>query len=578
VLSCRTSHGFMWRYISAKCTPPRCVLLAGLVCLGLLGIQLLVEDYSLLLAIGGSVMVFTMGFLACIESSRYRLWFTPVSFFCFWQAASSGLAVIWLSQFSHYRFFSVYLFPEDVWKGFCVVMVGTVAEYAGLQVLRPRIDKTAEESHQNSIQLQASKGQLNPKLRLLALSLFWVFGAIIVTTDLPLGSLRGSFALSSNAALLSFALVPPSRLRLSDSTHTAVLLWASVITVATTIPQQSKLYPMLAGLPMFVHAWQRPALRRTAVVFVAVAAFLYLTIWGPVVNPSRSIKHGTPVEKMWESFLQNSPLATGDFSLRHYREQTDNLISRLAYCRDVSFEVREADSKGHRPELFLVNFKWGFYPRILFPEKPWISRGAWFTSYVGFSRSESEATMATAMYPSGELYWSFGLVGVIIGNFFLGLMASGLWRMASASPVLPFQALLYMNLMVLMSEVAEASSAFITLFFFYGLFGLLFLPRDSTVKAIRFKRWGSGAHQCPMPQAGTHPSPFLFLPRDSTVKAIRFKRWGPGTHQCPMPQAGTHPSPFLFLPRDSTVAIRFKRWGPGTHQCPEPQDGSHPPP
>ena len=84
-----------------------------------------------------------------------------------------------------------------------------------------------------------------------------------------------------------------------------------------------------------------------------------------------------------------------------------------------------------------------FIPRLLWPDKPSVSRGAWFTAYLGAAAREEEATTSTGISATGELYWNFGVPGVAVGMCGIGLLYGLLWRMAGANPQKPFRMLLY---------------------------------------------------------------------------------------------------------------------------------------
>lgn len=69
-----------------------------------------------------------------------------------------------------------------------------------------------------------------------------------------------------------------------------------------------------------------------------------------------------------------------------------------------------------------------FIPRVLWPDKPSFSPGAWFTWYLGKASSPQTATSATAMMLSAELYWMGGIFSLILLALGLGLLYAGVWR------------------------------------------------------------------------------------------------------------------------------------------------------
>jgi hypothetical protein len=69
-----------------------------------------------------------------------------------------------------------------------------------------------------------------------------------------------------------------------------------------------------------------------------------------------------------------------------------------------------------------------FIPRVLWPEKPSYAPGAWFTWYLGHASSPDSARTSTATMLPTELYWMFGLPGVMIGMGVIGLLYQSVWR------------------------------------------------------------------------------------------------------------------------------------------------------
>jgi len=85
-----------------------------------------------------------------------------------------------------------------------------------------------------------------------------------------------------------------------------------------------------------------------------------------------------------------------------------------------------------------------FVPRVLWPDKPRYMPGAWFTWYLGYAASPETATTATAMMLPTELYWMFGLLGVVLGMAFLAVLYFVVWerlRRLSRTGLVPMLAL-----------------------------------------------------------------------------------------------------------------------------------------
>jgi hypothetical protein len=101
----------------------------------------------------------------------------------------------------------------------------------------------------------------------------------------------------------------------------------------------------------------------------------------------------------------------------------------------VGYIVNRVATEGYTYGGELAYLTWAVIPRVLWKDKPFVSRGEWFTSEIGFSMNEGASTTSTGMTSPGELYWNFGWAGVAIGMSFLGYLISRLlWRLALPDP------------------------------------------------------------------------------------------------------------------------------------------------
>lgn len=104
----------------------------------------------------------------------------------------------------------------------------------------------------------------------------------------------------------------------------------------------------------------------------------------------------------------------------------------------------------------------GVIPRIIWSDKPYVSRGAFFTSATLKNRtsSEKEATSSTAITPMGELYWSYGIFGVIAGMSAMGFMAGFTYEIFSYNMLLnPIRAVVSVGMVLSALRWYEASAS-----------------------------------------------------------------------------------------------------------------------
>jgi len=106
----------------------------------------------------------------------------------------------------------------------------------------------------------------------------------------------------------------------------------------------------------------------------------------------------------------------------------------------------------------MKNVEYALIPRFLWPEKPNMDSGRWFTTYLGFSNLET----STAMTPAGELYWNFSVPGLVFGTLLLSCLYGLLWAIAEHfGKATFFGALLYFFVILYPTSAGDASTMFI---------------------------------------------------------------------------------------------------------------------
>jgi hypothetical protein len=122
---------------------------------------------------------------------------------------------------------------------------------------------------------------------------------------------------------------------------------------------------------------------------------------------------------------------------------------------------------------------YAFIPRLIWPDKPSVTRGAWFSTRLGLFQTEADATTSIGMTAVGELYWNFGLPGVLLGMLAIGCGQGILWRMAGADPRgKPVHMLLYVSIMLSMSDMPEAVTVLVSLAVTFLTFKAAFVALD----------------------------------------------------------------------------------------------------
>jgi hypothetical protein len=409
---------------------------------------------AMLLYISGSVAMVVYLTLAVIEFRRAPLFVSPLSALFAWYFPPMGPCAI------HYAniisdgepiLFSVrILHPDDLAAGYVIMAVGNVALHAGLQWARPLVD-------------QVTKSNFEYRPRLDGLFVLW---CISMTFRLApgalasLGAIAGVMHFGSTTALAAFLL---SR----DPNKRNGFFWLFV----TNLNSGSKAYLMFSFLP-FLWLFLRDAKLRRFVPALSVAMVtLYFSVIAPVVMASRSGNVDTRESAMTRIMRTYSrggyeDDAGADKQLPKYLERAFDATATGCIYGEVQ---RTGFMYGEGMEYMFS----AFIPRILWPDKPTVTRGAWFSEYLGQARTEESATTSLGQSAAGELYWNFGWPGIVAGMVFLGAVVGKMWRIAT-----PFaerhsmRLLLYFWITFQMTSMAECGSVLLALIYRIIVLGL----------------------------------------------------------------------------------------------------------
>jgi len=139
--------------------------------------------------------------------------------------------------------------------------------------------------------------------------------------------------------------------------------------------------------------------------------------WGGFENANIS----EVASRVFSSWEQNGLLGTA-------AEGTAKWLSRGSSAEQGGLVMMLAERDGLLGPVLLEGLTTIFVPRFLWPEKPLYQPGAWFTWYLGNASSPETATTSTAMMLPTELYWMFGIFGVLFGMALLAVLYFYTWR------------------------------------------------------------------------------------------------------------------------------------------------------
>jgi hypothetical protein len=446
---------------------------------GTCGLLLYAFSPAVALILSGILIGTPLLALGIIEARRDSLWLNPLSIFLLYLGMQLGPAAVWegvkfLSDGS-LDFPSLRISVGDVATGYFITLVGTCVMSLGLRALRPSARSLAVDQFAEPISWKPHW-----------IFLLYVAGIAAIFRPkafLFLGMFGGVLQCGCLAVLLNYAFSTEDL----DRRSSGRLLFAAGVVVyvlaAFLGDSSSKSYTMLAFLPAIVFFGRRKY-RKWIPAGALVLAVLYLGVIAPAVNNSRMINGKDSYENVVTGLQSSSPFYTGEPLLQSLQSQFDGLMGRLFEMPPVTgFMVSEVRRSGFRMGATMGNLYYAFVPRIVWAGKPSVSRGAWFTTYLRMAPREAEATTSTGMTIVGEWYWNFGIAGVVLGMFFMGLLLGGLWRLAGSDRIHPpANMMLYVAVIFNVLNLPDATSPIVTATALYLLFGSLIYLRKSRQK------------------------------------------------------------------------------------------------
>lgn len=424
------------------------------------------RDPSVVLFVGGVGSLLTYGFLAINEVITSPDVLTPLSYHFLWYGAGFGIASIYFGLttiVSPYVGFDQiwYVRPLDLAEGYLICLIGSFILHCTLRYVAPDPKQTP-----------ARVRIINP---LLGAAIFMA-GMFVIIAPPSLAIVRGL-----PASLLRYSPLA-ILLAISFGSRGRKKYWLKLFagTVLLVGANMLAFFPYKGGVlqslfPLTIALWK--CSRKMAVAVLCLIPVFYLTIVAPFVTASRFKTQENPVERLADD-------SSSDQSSNRDNRQFSKLMGRVFDPIEVGFIVSQTRTSGFLSGATMENIEYALIPRFLWPDKPDMSGGKWFTVYLGSASTIEDADTSTAMTPVGELYWNFALPGVIFGSAILYLLYGGLWALAERLGKSKFPGALLFTMAIMSINMGEFSGAIVIVLGIYTLF----LPILLWPKLKRFSR------------------------------------------------------------------------------------------
>jgi hypothetical protein len=418
----------------------------------------LIDSPAVFLIAGGCIYLPGAIYMAWNESKATPILISPLSWWFGWEALSLGLAPIWLG-FRRMDVSSVYYVAQevsmdDVALGFPIYAAGALAMHFGLQRGRCRGTIPPGEPGGGSFGV---------------LLILWITGVLIPFTGNRLSSLGafvGPLQTGALSAACSLAIAPPRLIPRGSPMYWGAVAAATAGCIVGNAMIGLKFMIMISTLPLLWIALMNRRLRASLLILLPAMALVYVYAVEPVVDGLRGL---TKTAAIGDSLIEDAQRgALGDVvsvDQNSVAQRLDGATERIFSGTYLAYLIEDVRAGGYKYGATMEYMLYAFVPRILWPDKPAVSRGSWLTVELGGADSIETADSASALTAEGELYWNFGIAGEIVGMAAIGwLIACFLWRQSGPDPRRdPIRMLALLTTVFLVSGELEAGTLVVTI-------------------------------------------------------------------------------------------------------------------
>jgi hypothetical protein len=382
------------------------------------------EPSAILLSVAAACLGFAVVVHDVARLRRGAL--SPMTFFALAFAmtgVANAVGVESLAERGYQSPFDLYLASDYVYFACAVMLVGGAAIIAGFY--------TAQ--HWRPWRLV---GHVLPRIRSRVNDRDLIFGGIVVAAASMVvtnafgpnrfGTVSGLIALVPDLAIFALSRVGAAR----RSRHIVIVSLGLTLIVAV----QAALFAYLRAeilLPIFalltgliIGSRSLAVLRRRSLIPVYLLIALFAVNFATLGRiRSKTAGGESRLEALRVASTANESDSTEDAGAILVRLSTLNQLSQVGLLVDRGGFL-------HGSTLEYLGF--AFVPRLLWPAKPKIAKGAWFAYRIGQAILRPDGTYGNSinMTVPGELYLNFGWGGVLAGSYIFGAILALFWSTA----------------------------------------------------------------------------------------------------------------------------------------------------
>jgi O-antigen polysaccharide polymerase Wzy len=435
------------------------------------GLLVLFADPPTVFVVGGVVATITYAYLVWLECRSNPILVTPLNCFFFWFGLVLGPTAIYVgirfSENGALPFLVAFVPLSSVAIGYLVTLVGALFLHLGI------VFGLAETA--SLVLRRADSGSAVTSYTVLICAGISLLYAHYTARLQFVGSTLGYLLIDIGpAAACIYAVSKRSGFR-EEWMKIFILAPVTVLLAMARGSQGSKLGIVVAFIPL---VWFFLMERKRRIILIALCPFVaaaYVLVVTPAVTSARiavGAENVTMSDILASGVIQMDALARQP---QEYVWQWSDEVAQRLFSEPVAvgYIATRVETEGYTYGATLDYMVWASVPRILWKDKPYVSRGGWFTADIGASLTPEAAGTSTGMTSPGELFWNFGWIGVMCGMGLMGLLIALLWRLALPDPTLGIIAMLpYVHILAdaMLYQDSEAGSSIMNIIQAYLLF------------------------------------------------------------------------------------------------------------
>jgi len=344
-----------------------------------------------------------------------------------------------------------YTTTTSVVMGYIMVATGLFFQFLGIIFFRPKsVLKT------NFLDIKSNVNLVPYFILFLLISKYLEF-------NFSIGVLQTFLNLVPFSILFFIAITDKKNISVSYRYKRNVVVLGSIVLFLVSLVSLSKTNNLLSIMPVFVfyliHAKKFQKFKIFAVF--GVISLTYLFFIQPLVSNAR-IAFNTNKEQVSYSEISDY-IISGNYKYSSTKDMESNkynaveiLLNRIFEIGAPAFIYDIVKTSGFQYGSTFHNMVYALVPRLIWRDKPLMTQGAKFAG-----KYFNQPGNNIGMLISGELYWNYGFIGIIIGSFILGLAIGFLWRLITP---LAFTNFIYFTIYFYLLQSCLGGSEFTAVF------------------------------------------------------------------------------------------------------------------